>query len=112
MDEIKTIDNILKENNIDITVATVPMITTQYNFKELLHEYDNVFTLEEHFETGGFGSILSEYCNNNDVLKKINKFGIKNEYIHKIGDRDYLRKYYKIDAISVAKRIMEVVSNG
>ena len=108
IDEVEKIDSILKEKNISLTVATVPMLTTEYKFEEMLNDHENIFTLEEHFVNGGFGTILSEYCNDNDINKRINKYGIKNEYIHKIGNRDYLREYYGIDAKSIAKKIMGV----
>jgi transketolase len=107
IDEVETIRAILKESGKEIAIATVPMITSSYHFEEILQHYDYIFTLEEHFVSGGFGSILNEYCNENNICKKINKFGLKNEYIHKIGNRDYLRKYYGIDGKSVALQILE-----
>ena len=97
--------NYLDNDGIDITIATVPMLNTSYEFQDILESYSAVFTLEEHYINGGFGTILMEYCNEKNINKKIKKFGIKNEYIHKIGNRDYLRKYYGIDALSIAKSI-------
>jgi transketolase len=96
------IDEILE--SIDINILSVPMINTNINWEVFLENYDFVFTLEEHFINGGFGSMLRD-----KVDKKIYKFGIKNEYIHKIGDRDFLRKYYKIDAKNIIKQIKEII---
>ncbi len=107
VDEVESIISFLKEEGVSITIATVPMLSTSYNFKEILEDYSRIFTLEEHYANGGFGTILMEYCNNNKIDKKIKKFGIKNEYIHKIGNRDYLRKYYGIDAKSIAQSILQ-----
>lgn len=111
-DEIDLIDSILKENNIHLSIVTIPMLTSNYKYKKILKNYKHVFTLEEHFIDGGFGSILVDYCNTNGVNKKINKYGIINEYIHKIGNREFLRKYYKIDAKSIAKKISKVLKHG
>lgn len=109
IDEIESLNNLLKKENINLTFATVPMLTTKYKFEELLENFEHIFTLEEHYLHGGFGSILTDYVNDNNICKKVNKFGIKNEYIHKIGNRDFLRKYYEIDAISVSNKILKVL---
>ncbi len=112
IDEIETLDKLLKEHDIQLTFATVPMLSTAYKFEDILNDFEHIFTLEEHYLTGGFGSILTEYVNDNDIGKKINKFAIKNEYIHKIGTRDFLREYYGINAAALAIKIQKVVQNG
>jgi len=112
IDEIDTLDNLLQSENINLTFATVPMINTKYKFEKLLDRFQHIFTLEEHYLNGGFGSILAEYSNDSNLNKKINKFGIKNEYIHKIGNRDTLREYYEIDALSISKKIIKIINHG
>ena len=100
---VDEMDKILEQ--IDINVVTVPFINSEFDWDSFLDEYENIFILEEHFVNGGFGSLLRDKTD-----KKIHKFGIKNEYIHKIGNRDYLRKYYEIDGESIAKKIIKVIS--
>ena len=92
-------------NEIDINIVSVPFLNSNFNWKEFLKDYENIFTLEEHFINGGFGSFLRD-----KVDKKIYKFGIKNGYIHKIGDRDYLREYFKIDGKNVGKEIQRILN--
>jgi len=89
---------------IDINIVTVPMLTSSFDWESFLENYENIFTLEEHFINGGFGTILRD-----KVDKKINKFGLPNEYIHKIGNRDFLREYYQIDGINIANKIKELI---
>ncbi len=89
---------------VDINVVSTPMLTSDFNWEEFLDNFDKVFTLEEHFIDGGFGTILKD-----KVDKKIYKFGLKNEYIHKIGNRDYLRKYYEIDGVSIGNKIKSIL---
>jgi transketolase len=101
VDEIK---KILVE--IDINIVSVPMLTSDFDWESFLDEYENIFTYEEHFINGGFGSLLRD-----KVDRKIIKFGLPNEYIHKIGNRDYLREHYKIDGKNIAKKI-KVIING
>ena len=88
---------------VDINVVTVPMLTSDIDFKEFLSPYEHIYVLEEHFEYGGLATILRD-----KTERKIHGFGVKNEYIHSIGDRDYLRELYHIDGASVAKAIYEI----
>lgn len=91
---------------VDINIVSVPMITSNINWDNFLQEYTNIFTLEEHFINGGLGTLLRD-----KTSKRIHKFGIPNEYIHKIGNRDYLREHYKIDGNSIAVEILKRVCN-
>ena len=81
------------------------MLTSDFDWEEFLSDYDKVFTLEEHFVNGGFGTMLRD-----KVEKKIYKFGLKNEYIHKIGNRNYLREYYEIDGKSIGNKIKGIIN--
>jgi transketolase len=110
VDQVDQIESILSKSNISLSVYTVPMLTSNFDYGTILADYDHVFTLEEHFVDGGFGSILAEYCNNNSIFKKINKYGIKNEYIHAIGNRNYMIEYYGCDGVSVADKIKDVIN--
>jgi transketolase len=89
---------------VDINVVTVPMLSANFNWENFLENFDKVFTLEEHFINGGFGTMLRDR-----VDKKIYKFGLPNEYIHKIGNRDFLREYYEIDGINIGKKIINIL---
>ena len=100
---VDEVSKILDE--IDINIVTVPMLTSDFDWETFLEDYSHVFTYEEHFINGGFGTILRD-----KVEKKIYKIGLPNEYIHKIGNRDFLRKHYNIDGVSVGKYIKEKVN--
>ena len=90
---------------VDINIVSVPMLTSDFEWEDFLNDYQYVFTYEEHFINGGFGTMLRD-----KVDKKIYKFGLKNEYIHKIGNRDFLREYYKIDGKNIGNKIKDIVS--
>ncbi len=92
-------------NTIELNIVSVPMLTSDFDWDKFLANYDKVFTLEEHFINGGFGTMLRD-----KIDKKIDKFGLKNEYIHKIGNRDYLREYYKIDGKSIGNKIKDIIN--
>ena len=100
VDEVEKILDI-----VSLNVVTVPFLNSDVDWEDFLKHYQFVFTLEEHFVNGGFGSYL-----NDKIDKKVYKFGIKNEYIHKVGDRDFLRKYYEIDGESVGKKTKDIIN--
>lgn len=90
---------------VDINIVTVPMITSAFDWEAFLDNFEEVFTLEEHFVNGGFGSMLRDATD-----RKIHKFGLKNEYIHKIGNRNFLRKHYEIDGQSIGNKIKDTLN--
>lgn len=89
-----------------IAIATLPMITTsEEKIVESIKSFKNVVVLEEHFEYGGLGDIVRNIIHKNSLRINFKHLAIKNEYIHKIGNREYLRSYYGIDADSIAKEL-------
>lgn len=98
-DEVTTILDI-----VDINIVSMPMLTSDFDWNDFLNDFDKVFTLEEHFINGGLGTLLRD-----KVDKKVHKFGLKNEYIHTIGNRNYLREYYEIDGKSIGNKIKGII---
>jgi transketolase len=99
------IDLILEE--LDINVVSVPFINADIDWEMFLKPYKYIFTLEEHFIDGGFGSYLRD-----KVERKVHKFGIPNHYIHTIGDRDYLRDYFEIDGENIVRKIKDILKGS
>lgn len=67
----------------------------------------HLVTLEEHFLTGGIGSLVSGMLatkKNTPVFKSI---GIPDRFCKVYGDREYLQKSYEIDVDSVEKSVKE-----
>lgn len=96
--------DILAEKGIFAQVLSVPYLNCDISM--IAKQEKPIFVAEEHFEFGGLGTILSE------AGIAVTKIAIKNEYIHKVGNRDYLRSYYGIDAKSIADKIGCALKNG
>ena len=64
----------------------------------LLEKYKTIITLEEHNLIGGLYSIVSEISSSNGCKCKIVPLSFNDKYTSIVGDRDYLRKVYKLDA--------------
>ena len=64
-------------------------------FNRLL-DYNNIISVENHFQDGGFGSWINEIISSKNHKKKINilnKF-IKKEVVGKVGSETYLNKKF------------------
>jgi transketolase len=69
-----------------------------------LSSYKNIFVIEEHFTSGGLGTIIKEAN-----LGNIHTIALPNEYIHVIGNTEYVRKYYGLDSESIATTISNTI---
>lgn len=103
------VDEVLKATQVlkDISIISFAMIAP-LDFeatKKILEEYDTIYIIEEHFEEGGLGSIVTDFAMKNKIDTNIEKIAIQNHYIHKIGSCNYLRKEFRIDSESIIKRI-------
>lgn len=105
-DEVLKACDMLAERGISVCAVSNPLVSrVSDELLDMVRKFDRVFCAEEHYEYGGFGTMLADACNASEIHRKINKIAIKNEYIHKVGNRDFLRKYYQIDAESIAAKI-------
>ena len=73
----------------------------------LIKETGYIATLEEHFITGGIGSIISEMFARDNNAPRLKSFGIPDKFCRRYGSREYLRRLNKIDIDSVTKSIRE-----
>ncbi len=67
--------------------------------KMVNRNFKNWITIEEHGLNGGFGSTILEWLLENNLLESINfnRIGIKNEFIHELGNQNFVRNKLKID---------------
>ena len=62
--------------------------------------------LEEHVETGGLGSLMSDiFVEEKIIPKNFLKLNLSNKYSTSIGNKEFLREKYKIDSNSLVDNI-------
>jgi len=79
-----------------------------FNAKDIwpiIKEARNIMTLEEHFITGGIGSLISEMLASKKRIPLFKPFGIPDCFCREYGTREYLCSINKIDPDSVVKSI-------
>lgn len=111
------IAKMFKSTNIKIGIVHCPTIQP-LNFNEILKVIKKntkaIFTFEDNYITGGFGSLILEKLNENNLTKNIfiKNFGIKKNFISKYGTQDELLKYCKLDVGSLFKQIKKIINEN
>jgi transketolase len=75
------------------------------NLLKKLKKYKIIFTLEEHNEIGGIGSILSNLIIKKNLKIKLIKIALKENTLFGYGSRDLLQKKNNLDLESITKII-------
>lgn len=69
-----------------------------------------VVTLEEHVVAGGIGSAIAEACAEGGLaLKTFRRLGLRDVFPDVVGDQQFLRTRYRLDAAGVAAAIRDAV---
>jgi transketolase len=90
--------DIIKKKKLNITL--VDLFKIKPLSKELLkylNEYNEIITIEEQWLDGGFGAAILEFMSENNMYKKIKRFGLDKIYYFQNGGREYLHKKHGLD---------------
>jgi transketolase len=69
-----------------------------------------VVTIEENTINGGLGSAVAEFYMENGTRPEIfHRIGLKNKFSSIVGDQEYLRVQYELDAVSIAKKVTSLI---
>lgn len=103
--------NELSKQSIEVSIYNMrflkPLDTEL--LEEVFSNYDNIITLEDGAEKGGFGSAISEYANDCGYKNNIYRIGIKDEFIEH-GSIEELQKLCKIDSHSLVLKVKDILS--
>lgn len=112
-DEVLESVNFLTKFGIKPSIYTFPTVKPidKQALLEISRNHRFIVTVEEHNVFGGFGSAISEIliqCN--DLNSQLLIIGIDDVYSSIVGSQKYLRGIYRIDSISIARKIEELVN--
>uniref|UniRef100_A0A832MMU9 Transketolase n=1 Tax=Pseudothermotoga hypogea TaxID=57487 RepID=A0A832MMU9_9THEM len=97
----------LKKRGVSIHhlhVSTHKPFTDETVLEAIENSKYGVITMENHTTIGGLGSAVAELMAENAIPKKLIRIGLRDTYAHG-GSREYLMKYYQIDAISLVRAV-------
>ncbi len=102
----------LKTRGLNIGVVDAYQIKpiNESALSTLLAKYQQVVTLEEHFLSGGLGSIISETMADLSILKPLKRIGMKDHYYLENYNRSGLQELAGIDVDSVVDTIAQTLN--
>jgi transketolase len=69
----------------------------------------NIFTLEEHFITGGLGTSVAEVIAEGNYLTRFKRFGIENKYPNITGSVEYLKETFGLSISYIRDEIINSI---
>ena len=72
-----------------------------------------IITVEENILSGGFGSSILEFCNDNlkEHTHKISRIGLKDAFVDDYGNQNSLLNRYKINEKTLYKKMISLIKN-
>lgn len=106
----ETVCRILKEHGITATLINARFAKPFDGevIKSLTAHHHTIVTMEENVKSAGFGEHVAEYLEDNGIDLKLINISIPDAYVEH-GNVDKLKEMLKIDALSVADRIINEV---
>ena len=100
---------ILKEEGITLGVASmgsVKPLDHRFLMECVDNGYSHLISLEEHHKSGGLGTAILEWMNENKINgTQLVRLGIEDHFIHRLGNQNYVRGCEKINSEEIANTI-------
>lgn len=110
VESIKTAE-ILAQNNIStqiVNMHTVKPIDIDL-LNDIFKQFSLIATIEEHSLIGGLGSTIAEWMIDNNIFKRLVRFGTKDQFYHKIGSQKYLRDFNSLNSEQISKTLLDII---
>lgn len=103
----KVRDEIANEE-VKSSLYSVPIIDSYFNdeIKKISQKHKYIFTIEEHFNLLGFGSIVKQSLELEN--SKVFSFGIDHSLCKEVGSQDYLRKIAGLSSCDLSNKIISI----
>ncbi|MBN4067195.1 hypothetical protein JYU14_03830 [Simkania negevensis] len=108
--QARKVRTLLKNHGLDIGIIDAYRVKPLdlEIVKTMLAKYNHIITFEEHFLSGGLGSIVAEVCADTGLLRQIHRIAIKDSYYCDNGGRDYLHSLSGLDTETVVNKILAI----
>ena len=100
---------VLKKLGIEIAVVAIPVLKPLAFDKGLVGRFNRVLVLEEHSESGGLGTVISEKLALSGLKANLVKLGLPDQVHHELGSQKYLRHHFKIDAEGIVEKVKHIL---
>ena len=102
----------LEQQGIQLAIASMGSIKPldlQFLKQCVAEGYSHWISLEEHHQTGGLGSVLLEWLSVQQINTiQLNRIGVADHFVHKLGDQGYVRNSEGLNAEYIANTVMHL----
>jgi 1-deoxy-D-xylulose-5-phosphate synthase len=108
LEQVCKIKDELKEKGLNPTIVSAAWIRPfdEEYLLENISKYDYIHVLEENSEVNGFASMIINFLNDNGISKRVNKIGLKHDFIEH-ASRDEILSEQGLKGSNLVKRILE-----
>jgi transketolase len=102
----------LEENGIKARILAVHSLKP-FDKKAVIKaakETGGIITIEEHVIQGGLGGVVAETLADAGLATNFKRLGLDNEFSVVVGDQEYLRKEYGLDAGTIVRTVKKMVN--
>lgn len=102
----------LKEQGVSAAILSMHTIKPidDVAIQEAVEQTGAIVTIEEHNVLGGLASAVAEVLMSKNLSVASGQIGLQDQYSAVVGDQDYLRKFYKMDADAITQKVHEVLA--
>ena len=111
MSEALKAANMLAKMNIDASVISMHTIKPidREAIKGAVNKTRAIITIEEHNIIGGLGSAVAEVLAQDQLRTTFGQVSILDRYTSVVGDQDYLRHHYQLDAAAIVSKVHSLI---
>ncbi len=77
--------------------------------EEVAIKFKNIFIIEEHISSCGLGNRISFFYSQKNINVRITHIGLPDDFVKLIGNQDFLRAKYGLDAKSIKNKIISII---
>lgn len=105
---LKAKDELLEEGiKTDIALVSSLNPSPISDIKEALKKYKKIVTIEDHYLSGGIGSMVAEIASDNNIESKISRIGVDFMPVGRYGSMDFLLEKVGLTSAQITKKIVE-----
>jgi len=107
------VHDILAKHGMGVSVVNIHTLKPldEALIKRYSDEYNAIFTIEEHYISGGLGSAVAEVLVENSYSGIFKRFGIPLNLKKTIGNAEFRRNFYGLNAKNISEDILKVLEN-
>ena len=90
-------------------MGSIKPLDNKFLQQRTAENYSYWISLEEHYRTGGLGSALLEWLNEQGINKiKLKRMGVEDHFVHQLGNQSYVRDTEGLNASAISKLVQSL----